>query len=406
MKDFFKLALASMRKRVLRTMLTMIGIFIGIAAVVALVSLGQGLRDAVNKEFSSVGGDKIIVQGKQAGFGPPGTFTPAKITDKDWEIIKKVPGVRRAAGHIFTGITIEFQKEQQTQFGLSLPEGKEELGLVTEAHGLEILKGRLLRSKEKGKINLGYSYGQAKGVFERAVEVGNTVLVQGEPFEVVGIFDRTGDPGMDKGVYPAEQDLVRLLGMRNEFNTILAQTESGLEPSKVADQIKKTLRKERRQKEGKEDFTVSTSEELIASFNRILTIVQAVIIGIAAISLLVGGVGIMNTMFTSVLERTREIGIMKAVGATNKNIMMLFLIESGLLGMMGGAIGVLIGIGMSKTVEFVAKQVWGPNLLQAGIPWYLVVGALLFSFLIGALSGVFPARQAARLKPVDALRYE
>ncbi|MFH1823570.1 MAG: FtsX-like permease family protein, partial [archaeon] len=138
----------------------------------------------------------------------------------------------------------------------------------------------------------------------------------------------------------------------------------------------------------------------------IFGIVQAVFIGIAAISLVVGGIGIMNTMYTAVLERTREIGIMKAVGARNRNILTLFLIESGILGLVGGAIGVLIGIGLSTGVAFVAAQALGTTFLRAVFPWYLIVGALAFSFGIGSLSGILPAIQASRLKPVDALRYE
>ncbi len=122
--------------------------------------------------------------------------------------------------------------------------------------------------------------------------------------------------------------------------------------------------------------------------------------------MLVGGIGIMNTMYTAVLERTREIGIMKAIGARNEDILAIFLIESGLLGMTGGSLGILLGAALSKGVEFAAAQMWGPNLLQASIPWYLIAGALLFSFLAGTISGVLPARQASHMKPSDALQYE
>jgi len=119
----------------------------------------------------------------------------------------------------------------------------------------------------------------------------------------------------------------------------------------------------------------------------------------------VGGVGIMNTMYTSVLERTQEIGVMKAIGAKNRDILTIFLIESGFLGLMGGMVGVLMGIGIGKAIEFGAAQA-GLAILKVYFPWYLIVGSLLFSFLIGAFSGLAPARQAAKLKPVDALRYE
>ena len=137
-----------------------------------------------------------------------------------------------------------------------------------------------------------------------------------------------------------------------------------------------------------------------------LSIVQAVLVGIAAISLLVGGIGIMNTMYTSVLERTREIGIMKSIGATQKDILTLFLLESGMLGLVGGLIGVLIGVGIGEMVSYIARERLGSDLLQAQFGFWLVFGALLFSFLIGMISGFFPALAASKKQPVEALRYE
>jgi len=166
------------------------------------------------------------------------------------------------------------------------------------------------------------------------------------------------------------------------------------------------LRRSRGLKEGNEDFEVSTTEELMKAFNTLLNIVQGVLVGIALISLVVGGIGIMNTMYTAVLERTKEIGILKAVGAQNRDILSLFLVESGILGLAGGAIGVLLGMGFSKLVELVATMALQTKLLQAYFPWYLTLGSLAFSFLVGTVSGILPAYQASRQKPVDALRYE
>lgn len=178
--------------------------------------------------------------------------------------------------------------------------------------------------------------------------------------------------------------------------------------NKVAEDIEKELKKERGEKlsEKSQTFDVLTSEQLLNTFGDVLGIVQAVLVGIAAISLLVGGIGIMNTMYTAVIERTREIGTMKAVGAKNSDILMIFLFESGLLGLVGGAIGIGIGIGMGKIAEYMAADALGSNLFQAAFPWYLIAGALTFSFLIGTISGVLPALQAAKLRPADALRYE
>ena len=149
---------------------------------------------------------------------------------------------------------------------------------------------------------------------------------------------------------------------------------------------------------------MQTAAELIKSFKTILDIVQGILIAIAAISLMVGGVGIMNTMYTSVLERTREIGIMKAIGAKNSQILTLFLIEAGLIGIVGGIIGIILGVGLSKIAVIIIGQALKTDLIQASFPLVLIVGSLLFSFLVGAASGILPAIQASKLKPVDALR--
>jgi len=144
----------------------------------------------------------------------------------------------------------------------------------------------------------------------------------------------------------------------------------------------------------------------LKSFQNIFGVIQAVLVGIAGISLIVGGIGIMNTMYTAVIERTKEIGTMKAVGARNSHILLIFLFESGLLGLVGGAIGIVIGYGLGKGAQYMATIGLGTDLLRAYFPWYLILGALVFSFLIGTLSGILPALQAAKLKPAEALRRE
>ena len=219
-------------------------------------------------------------------------------------------------------------------------------------------------------------------------------------------MEKTGDPGNDAAVYIPKDVFREIFNTPNEESTIMVNIAKGFDPEEVAKDIERKLRKFRDEKEGEETFSVQTSEQLLESFSNIFGIVQAVLVGIAAISLLVGGIGIMNTMYTAVLERTKEIGTMKAVGARNSDILLIFLFESGLLGLVGGGIGIMIGVGLGKSAEYIATMALGTDLLQAYFPWYLILGALMFSFCIGALSGIFPAMQAAKLKPADALRYE
>ncbi len=401
LKDYLLIALGGLRKRFLRTSLTMLGIFIGIAAVVALISLGQGMQDAVNAQFASLGTDKIIAQGVQAGFGPPGLLAAGVVTEDDLRLVRKVPGVKRAATRIIRAVNVEYADEVEVIFGVSIPQKPEERDLVLESLNLKTAHGRMLKSSDSAKAVIGNHY-WSEDHFPRPIKVGSKLNINGKQFEIVGLLDKGSAFGND-AIFLNEDDLKEIIGEEDEVSAIVAQVDKGEDAAVVADRVQRAFRKDRHQKEGFEDVTVETSQELINSINVILGVVQAVFIGIALISLLVGGIGIMNTMYTAVLERTREIGVMKAIGARNGDILTLFLVESGLLGLVGGAIGIALGIGLSKAVEYGGQQAVGP-LLQASFPWYLIVGALAFSFLIGCISGVFPARQASKLQPVEALQ--
>lgn len=401
LKDYFFIAFGSLRKRFLRTSLTMLGIFIGIASVVALISLGQGMQNAINGQFASIGTDKVTVQGADAGFGPPGQNTAGVIDEGDLRLVRGTQGVDRAAGRLLKSVTTEFNDESRVIFASSIPHDAEGRKLVEDSLNLELDSGRLLKSADAGKIVLGN--GVWTEAFDEQIVVGDKIVLNGKTFDVVGVLKK-GAAFANDALFLNERDMRDIVDVNDdEFSMIVSQVSPGAVPSEVADRVERAMRRDRGQKEGFEDFRVSTSEELINSINTILGVVQAVFIGIAAISLLVGGIGIMNTMYTSVLERTREIGIMKAIGARNSDILWIFLLESGLLGMAGGAIGVVLGMGMSKAVELAGRQVLG-DLLTASFPLWLIVGALMFAFVIGCVSGVFPAREASRKSPVDALR--
>ena len=340
LRDYFRFALGTLSHRKLRSWLTMIGIFIGIAAVVALISLGKGFEQAINREFEKIGTDKLIILPK-TGVGAPGTNAVAELTEDDLDIVKRVSGIENTAGFVFANSKVEFDDNIGFFFIIGLPEG-DERDLVAELQSLNIREGRNLRDNDRFSALLGS-----------------------------GVVDK------------------ELLGKNINI---------------IADKIKSDLRRSRDVKKDEEDFDVQTPEQLLGSFGDIIGIVQSVLIGIAAISLLVGGIGIANTMYTAVVERTKEIGIMKSIGAQNKDILLIFVIESGLLGALGGLIGIALGFGLSFAVEAVAKNVLGTNLIGAYFSYSLFFGALMFSFLLGAVFGVMPAKQAASLQPVDALR--
>lgn len=401
-KDYFRLALHSVKQRKMRSWLTLLGIFIGIAAVVSLISLSQGLESAITEQFVKLGSDKVMVQAIGSGYGPPGSGAVAPLTKSDLDEIKKVKGVDQAFGRLIRSVKVQFDKEVEYTYAVSVPDNNEDLQLVIEVNNYELEQGRMLKKEDKYKAVLGKDL--AKDLFGKEVQLQDTLEIEGKEFKVVGLLKKSGNPQQDVALVVPEAALEEILNVKDIKDMIAVKVNPGEDLLTVSERIKKELRSHRDVEEGKEDFTVETPENILATLTTILAIVQGILVGIAAISLLVGGIGIMNTMYTAVLERTKEIGIMKATGARNSQIWFLFLTESGLLGLLGGIIGVSLGLGISKTVEMVAYQIYEAYLIKADISWILILSMLAFAFAIGALSGALPARQAAKLKPVDALR--
>ncbi len=401
--DFLLMSLGRVRR--LRGVLTMLGIIIGVAAIVSLISLGEGLAEAVTAQFATLGTDRIIIQPKTAVQGPPGEGAAAKLTETDTARVERVPGVLRVANRMIKSGELEFNDRTRFAFVGSMPEESEGRALVEESFRLRLVEGRKLRSGDGGKVLIGNAYA-SKEVFGKQVRSGSRIVVNGRSFEVVGVLDKLGNPQFDDIVLMLEDAMRDLYDEPEEVSAIVAQASRGEDPEDVADRIERDLRRSRGVKEGKEDFEVQTAGQLLGTFQNIISIVTAVLAGIALVSVVVGGVGIMNTMYTAVLERTREIGVMKAIGAGNGQILGMFLLESGMLGLIGGAIGTVIGAGIAKSVQLVAKAVLGPGLIQARVPILLCASVFGFSFLAGAISGVAPAYRASRLQPVEALREE
>ena len=192
---------------------------------------------------------------------------------------------------------------------------------------------------------------------------------------------------------------------KDQFGFVMVKANRNVDPSLLAERITDKLRKHKGQEEGKEDFFVQTFEDALQTFTNIILILNGILVLIALVSLIVASVNTMNTMYTAVVERTKEIGIMKAVGARNRDILSIFVIESGILGAIGGIIGVALGFLISTTGGKIAAQA-GFSFLQPSFPVWLTIGSILFAFVVGAASGSLPAYRASKLKPVDALRYE
>ena len=401
LSDYIKFSFDSLRHRKLRSWLTMIGIFIGIAAVVALISISQGMQTTITEQFEMMGTNKIMVMpGGGAMFG---MFGGGELNADDLDAVGKAEGVDIAAEMYYESGNIKFSDETKNTFIIGLPTD-ETLEIIENMQGFDIEKGRDLKSGDRYKITIGWLLWEGD-FFEKSVDLRDKIEIEGQEFSVVGLVSRIGNNADDSQVYIPLETAREILDEPKEISTIFVEIKESYEVDDVAENIKEELRDSRDEDEGEETFSVQTFEQLLEQFNDILGIVSIVLIGIAAISIVVGGVGIMNTMYTSVLERTKEIGIMKAVGAKNSNVMTLFLIESGMIGLAGGIIGIGIGIGLSKIVEIIAAQA-GLLPIKAYLGAPLLLGALAFSFIIGAASGTLPAMQASKMKPVDALRYE
>lgn len=401
--DYIKFAIGNFRRRKIRSFLTMIGIFIGIAAVVSLIGLGEGLRNAIISQFDFLGSDVLSVQAQGLAIaGPPGTGTATPLTDDLADKIEKVSGVEAAINRYLKSGTLEFNEVQSIGSAISMAEGDDRKVLETMAN-LKTEQGRLLKDGDGRKVVLGINFAD-EDRFNGGINAGDNILLSGIKYEVIGMIKKSGNFFMDNAVLVNEDVLLEDFGDDGEVNIIVVKLKSADIVDDVKVDIEKLLRKERNVKVGEEDFSVESPKGTIDALNNSLFAVQLFVYIIAAISLVVGGIGIMNTMYTAVLERTKEIGVMKSIGAKNSTIFTLFSIESGLLGMVGGIVGIILGLTFAYGLAAIGRAALGGELIQAHVGPELIIGALLFSFIIGTIAGVLPALQAARLQPVDALR--
>jgi len=382
----------------------MIGIFIGIAAVVSLIGLGEGLRNAVVGQFGFLGTDVLSVQATGLAIaGPPGSGTSKPLSDDLKDKIKKINGVESSFNRFIESVRIEFNDIQEISIAVSIPGGNDRK-VIEKMLNLEIEDGRLLRDGDGKKVLLGNNF-KEDDVFAKGIRTGDRVLINDLQFEVAGILKKKGSFIVDGSIMMNEEILLDEIRKNDdEVDIIAVKVKDEKMIKRVEEDIEKLMRKERDVDEGEEDFQVQTPQQAIESLNSVLFGVQLFITIIAVISLLVGGIGIMNTMYTAVLERTKEIGIMKSIGARNSTIFVLFFIESGLLGMVGGLIGIALGLGFAYGLAFAGRLVLGSDLIQAKIGLFLILGSLAFSFILGTLFGVLPAIQASRLQPVESLR--
>ncbi len=396
-KESLRIAFESIKARKTRTFLTVLGIAIGIAAIISLLSVGEGLRNTITGQLASFGANKILVSPKTvSGFGPP-QGAVEQLTDSDVGRIKRVRGVELAIGLITRSLPVEFKDEQEILSIYGIPFSEAE-GFFSDIQAYQLEQGRFPKPGEKSSVVLGSAI--AKDAFSNEIVVRDKLLIKGQTFQVVGILEETGQQSDDMMTMISVDALKELTGNTDELSIIFIKVSDVNNVDATAEEIQKKMD----DVHGEDTISVFTTKQLTEQIVTITNTITVFLSGIAGISLLVAGIGISNTMYMSIMERTRTIGIMKAIGASNTDILMIFLVESMLLSLIGGLAGLTVGYLISEILSQV--PLFGGIKISTSISLQLLLAGISFSLVVGILSGVFPARKAAKLKPVEALRYE
>jgi putative ABC transport system permease protein len=397
--EILRVALASIRGNLFRAALTMLGVIIGVAAVITMLALGTGAQRAVERQLDALGANVITVT-TWMRFAQ-GIAREQALTTED------AVALRNEARNV-AAVAPEQNSRQQVKLGnrnLNLSV----IGTTTDhaaVNGFELQAGRMLTaiddSSRRRVAVLGGEVPEQLGT-DAAALVGRSILVKSLPFEVVGVYRKKGAIGFgnpDDDVYiPISTSEFRVVG-NDRVQNIAVQVAPGVEPAQAMVEIERVIRREHGLAPGADnDFTVVDRKQFLATQQQTTQILSFLLAGIAGVSLVVGGIGIMNIMLVTVTERTREIGIRKALGATRLNILTQFLAESVVLCVLGGLLGMLLGTGAARAL---AKF--------AGWQTYVTLDALLLAFAfsagVGLVFGLWPARRASKLDPIAALRYE
>lgn len=403
LRESIEVAIEGLAANKMRAALTMLGVIIGVGAVIAMLAIAQGAKEQTMQRINSLGTNVLMIMSGQSrqgavvgGFGTMQTLT---LEDCD-AIPKKCPSVTKAVPEVRQNMQVKYrnQNTNTTIFGTSQDYPAVRNYSVQEGR---FFSDREVRSSRKVAV-IGLT--TAENLFGKASPVGKAISIKGNRFKVVGLMTPKGalggfgDPD-DQIFIPVTTAMRRMFGVQN-VRSISAQSRSMALMDQASSEIESVLRRRHKLAEGQDDDFIIRNQaefmEMAAETSRVFTLLLA---GIASVSLLVGGIGIMNIMLVSVTERTREIGIRKALGARRHDILMQFLIESLVLSLFGGIAGVIVGLAGS----------WLVGILSG---WNVSVSArsmlLSFSFaaMVGIFFGLYPARQASNLNPIDALRYE
>ena len=402
LKEYFKIATRNLQTRSLRSWLTILGIIIGVFLIISLLSLSQGLKKTITQQLRSLGSETIFIM--PGDFSNPMSMfmSGSKLDKEDIDVIKRTRGIESILTMAYQSLITRYGEEGKSILieGLSWEEGRE---ILEKFQGWTLKEGRWPIPGQR-EVVIGKQV--ETEVFKKPVKIDSEITIKGKKFKVVGILNSLGSKQDDTSIVldlPIYQNLTG--EKRGTAQSAMVKVREDSDVNKVAEDIKENLKATRKRRAGTDvaDFSVITSEKMGEIAGSILMLIQVAVFAFASIAIIVGGIGIMNTMFTSVRERTREIGIMKAIGATNNAVLAIFLMEAGIIGFGGGIGGTILGILAAKLLEAYSRI--NPIFyLNPSVTPGLILFGLFFSFFVGSLAGFFPARKAATLKPVEALR--
>jgi len=396
--ELVRLALGRLRTSRLRSALTMLGVIIGVASVVALVSVGEGATAGITSQIQALGTNLLTVNpgSSTTGLTNLGFGTADTLTLGDSDAIAALDGIAAVAPEVTTSqLVIAGKQNATTTIVGTTPD-------YASVRNQDIYQGAFLNdASDESSLRIAVvGATTATDLGLTAANVGSDITIGGLPFQVVGLLQPTGGVGNQDA-----QILVPLSVVQREFapgdtvRSIFVSVANKTDINQAKAEITASLEQRHGTNGTNDDFSISDQSQLLNTFSSVSGLLSLLLAGIASISLVVGGIGIMNIMLVSVRERTREIGIRKAIGARGRDILAQFLIEALTLSLLGGLFGILIGVVVSAVIGAVAG--WG---FQFSLT--TVIAAVVFSLVVGVVFGVWPARQAARLDPITALRYE
>lgn len=408
-----KMAWSTFRKTKVRSSLTVFGVTIGIAMVILVLSAGNAVKALILDEVSGFGDDwiqtevKIPAAGKTSqenasGFARGITITT--LTVDDMEALKKLKNIGAAYAGVTTQAVISYgqEKKRPSVFGVSAS--------YPTIDKTEVVEGRFYTESEEQSVSQVVVLGSEirDNLFGNQEAIGRTVKIDGKGYRVVGVMESIGATGfinMDELIYiPLKTVQKKMMGIDHVL-WITSQAIDNSKAESTAEEMRAIMRQRHEiDSEEKQDFAITTMNEALSIVETIFTAITYLLVALAAISLLVGGVGIMNVMYVSVAERTFEIGLRKSVGASAKNILHQFLIEAIVITLLGGVAGIIIGVMLAYVISFVAGLLGFSWLFSVSIPGVII--SVLFSGAVGLFFGIYPAKKAAAMDPIVALQQE